>query len=72
MVHRRSSLSVAWREAVKPALLAFLKLEQHLVMSVAFTVPYGDASWPKAAWGIRWASTPPGCGISGETIIPGS
>jgi hypothetical protein len=45
------SSPVAWREAAKPALLAFLKVETHLMVPVAFTVPYGDAAWPRAAWG---------------------
>ncbi|KAE9182241.1 hypothetical protein PF002_g27042 [Phytophthora fragariae] len=42
---------VAWQEAVKPALLAFFKLNKHLMVPIKFVVPHGDDAWPEAAWG---------------------
>ncbi|KAH7462964.1 uncharacterized protein KRP23_13181 [Phytophthora ramorum] len=42
---------VAWQQAVKPAFLKFLQLQKHLLVPIAFRVPYGDEMWPKAAWG---------------------
>ncbi|KAE9286799.1 hypothetical protein PF008_g26578 [Phytophthora fragariae] len=42
---------VAWQETVKPALLAFFKLNKHLMVPIKFVVPHGDDAWPEAAWG---------------------
>jgi len=60
------SSPVAWREAAKPALLAFLKVETHLMVPVAFTVPYETLRGRERRGGIRWASTLRGCGSNGE------
>ncbi|GMF47359.1 unnamed protein product [Phytophthora fragariaefolia] len=41
---------LTWQHAARPALLAFLQQEKHLLVPTAFVVPSGDA-WPRAAWG---------------------
>ncbi|OWZ12238.1 hypothetical protein PHMEG_00014635 [Phytophthora megakarya] len=40
-----------WVEKVAPSLQTFLELEQHLMISLKFVVPYGDPKWPQEAWG---------------------
>ncbi|KAG7387644.1 hypothetical protein PHYPSEUDO_013894 [Phytophthora pseudosyringae] len=40
-----------WVKTIAPCLQTFQTLEEHLLVPLKFSVPYGDPKWPEQTWG---------------------